>query len=122
MAMAYTELFAAGFAHSVEVWQNDALVGGLYGVSLGRMFFGESMFSTATDASKIAFVALARQLQAWDFALIDCQLSNPHLVSMGAYSIPRPEFTDLLEQHATVPSRQGSWTLSWALTCKDDFQ
>lgn len=122
MAMAYADLHAAGHAHSVEVWRDDQLVGGLYGISIGRMFFGESMFSTATDASKIAFAALAKQLQAWEFDLIDCQLSNPHLTSLGAYSIPRQEFTRLLTLQDAASSRTGPWTLSWAFQCKDDFQ
>jgi len=92
MVAAYTQLHHQGHAHSVEVWENDVLVGGLYGVSIGRMFFGESMFSRQPDASKIALVYLCRQLQRWGFGMIDCQMETAHLSSMGARLIPRSEF------------------------------
>ena len=92
MQAAYCELHRCGIAHSVEVWHAEDLVGGLYGVSLGSMFFGESMFSTQADASKIAFYHLEQRLQAWDFTLLDCQISNPHLMSMGATEISRESF------------------------------
>ena len=92
MIAAYTRLHQRGIAHSAETWVDGELVGGLYGVALGRMFYGESMFSTVTDASKIAFVHLVRQLQRWGFGLIDCQMKTAHLSSLGAREIPRADF------------------------------
>ncbi|HTE15344.1 MAG TPA: leucyl/phenylalanyl-tRNA--protein transferase, partial [Burkholderiales bacterium] len=92
MVAAYTELHRRGLAHSVETWIDGELVGGLYGVALGRMFYGESMFTRATDASKIALAHLARQLERWQFGLIDCQMQTPHLASLGAREIPRALF------------------------------
>ncbi|MEO8682967.1 MAG: leucyl/phenylalanyl-tRNA--protein transferase [Vicinamibacterales bacterium] len=92
MRRAYAALHRAGFAHSVEVWMDDVLAGGIYGVALGRMFFGESMFSARTDGSKIAMAYLAAQLDRWECPLIDCQLENEHLVSLGAVPMPRAEF------------------------------
>lgn len=97
MQDAYIRLHQLGIAHSVEVWMEDKLAGGIYGLSLGRVFFGESMFSRQQDASKIGLVALCRQLQRWGFSLMDCQVSNPHLLSMGAEEISRPEFSRELE-------------------------
>ena len=93
---AYGRLFRAGYAHSVESWRDGELVGGLYGVSIGRMFFGESMFARATDASKVALVHLVRQLRDWDFPLIDCQQETGHLASLGARPIPRQVFAEAL--------------------------
>lgn len=92
MRSAYILMHQLGHAHSVEVWQDSALVGGLYGIAIGRVFFGESMFHRATDASKVAFACLVRQLQAWGCRLMDCQVSNPHLMSLGATEIPREDF------------------------------
>ncbi len=92
MVAAYTELHRRGLAHSVETWINNELAGGLYGVALGRMFYGESMFTRATDASKIALAHLAKQLARWQFGLIDCQMQTAHLASLGAREIPRAEF------------------------------
>ncbi|MEY3017633.1 MAG: hypothetical protein RL336_768 [Pseudomonadota bacterium] len=112
MAHAYSQLHHLGYAHSLEVWLGDTLVGGLYGISLGKLFFGESMFSTVSDASKAAFVALARQCQAWDFPLIDCQIANPHLSSMGAIDISRQAFLDILDNHAELPHPLGPWQFS----------
>ena len=89
---AYFDLHRLGHAHSLEVWEGDVLVGGIYGLAIGSMFFGESMFSHKTDASKIALVALCRQLKKWGFTLLDCQVSNPHLLSMGAQEISRQDF------------------------------
>jgi leucyl/phenylalanyl-tRNA---protein transferase len=108
----YTQLHHRGYAHSVEVWMNGNLVGGLYGVALGKVFFGESMFSRVDNASKIAFTYLMRQLQAWDFQLVDCQVANSHLFSLGAIEINRKEFQDMLSQHTSVPSgaRVGLWS------------
>jgi len=106
MAEAYGALHRAGFAHSVETWLDGELVGGLYGVALGRAFFGESMFTRVSDASKIALVALARQLQRWGFGVIDCQMNTAHLASFGACEIPRAEFTRRLRElvhYAPVP-------------------
>jgi leucyl/phenylalanyl-tRNA---protein transferase len=94
MVDAYTRLASLGYAHSIEVWMDEVLAGGLYGVAIGRMFYGESMFARRVDASKIALVALARQLARWGFVLIDCQMSTPHLQSLGAREIPRPDFLD----------------------------
>lgn len=96
MVNAYQRLHMLGIAHSVEVWIDEELAGGVYGLALGRVFFGESMFSQHTDASKIALVALCRQLQEWDFTLLDCQVSNQHLQSMGAQEISREEFNRYL--------------------------
>lgn len=103
MIQAYTELYRLGIAHSVEVWRDQQLVGGLYGLSIGKVFFGESMFSLATDASKIAFVSLAQQLAEQDFALIDCQVANEHLFTLGCEEISRQEFTQLLQDHVDRP-------------------
>lgn len=97
MVAAYTILHEMGLAHSVETWVGDQLVGGLYGVALGKVFFGESMFSRVPDASKIAFVHLVRQLKDWNFNVIDCQVKTAHLASLGAREIPRTEFTQILE-------------------------
>ena len=109
MRDAYERLHRLGHAHSCEAWLGDRLVGGLYGVSLGRIFFGESMFSQETDASKVAFVHLVRQLQRWDFALIDCQIRSKHLDSLGAECIPRVTFIDELTINRTGPGRGGLW-------------
>ncbi len=92
MIEAYIELHHRGFAHSVEAWQGGTLAGGLYGISLGRIFFGESMFSSVSDASKIALAALCAHLQTRNFELIDCQVTSPHLLSMGAEEISRKNF------------------------------
>lgn len=96
MIAAYQYLHLLGHAHSVEAWQEDELVGGVYGVSLGRVFFGESMFHRRSNASKVAFVHLVRRLEARGCDLIDCQMETPHLASLGAETIPRREFTGLL--------------------------
>lgn len=96
MISAYTELHNMGLAHSVETWIDGELAGGLYGVALGKVFFGESMFSRIPDASKIAFVYLVKQLAHWKFALIDCQVKTDHLASLGAREIPRTDFKHLL--------------------------
>jgi leucyl/phenylalanyl-tRNA--protein transferase len=112
MKQAYGELHRLGFAHSVEAWFAGELVGGLYGISLGKIFFGESMFSRKTDASKAAFVTLTKQLMQWDFALIDCQLASNHLRSFGAVDISRCQFMDYLDQYAEpVDSHRGVWSL-----------
>lgn len=97
MLQAYAQLHELGYAHSVECWQEGELAGGLYGVALGRIFFGESMFSRRSDASKVALAHLCEQLVAWGFELIDCQVGNSHTFSMGAREIRRDEFMALLE-------------------------
>ena len=107
----YGALHRLGYAHSVEVWQGEALVGGLYGVSLGRMFFGESMFSVAADASKVALAHLARQLATWRFTLIDCQIMNDHLRSLGARPMPRQRFLYLVAANGKCRTRRGRWCL-----------
>ena len=110
MNTAYCQLFELGHAHSVEAWVGDQLAGGLYGVGLGRMFFGESMFSRESDASKVAFVHMVAQFGRWGMPLIDCQMPTSHLASFGAREIPRTEFLDLVEDLVarTPPPR---WTL-----------
>jgi leucyl/phenylalanyl-tRNA--protein transferase len=97
MIAAYCELHRLGYAHSVETWMDGELVGGLYGMALGRMFYGESMFSRRSDASKIALAHLAAQLKKWNFGMIDCQMNTPHLASLGAREIPRKEFIARLQ-------------------------
>ncbi len=97
MLNAYNKLHQSGIAHSVEVWQNDVLVGGIYGIALGQVFFGESMFHRTRDASKVAFVKLVERLQQQNFKLIDCQIHSDHLQSLGATEIPRSEFIKLLK-------------------------
>lgn len=111
MLDAYCQLHAQGFAHSMEVWhrQDGRLIGGLYGVAVGRIFFGESMFSWATDASKIALAYLARHLQAWEYPLMDCQLSSSHLHSLGAEMIPRARFMELLAWYCPQWGRPAPW-------------
>ena len=110
MLDAYCELHRSGLAHSVEVWQDDNLVGGLYGLSLGQMFFGESMFSNISDGSKMAFYHLNQRLLDWDFTLIDCQMMNPHLQSLGVHPMPRNEFLALLADNDLSKTRLGSWS------------
>jgi len=110
MERAYCGLHASGYAHSVEVWLNGDLAGGLYGLSLGEIFFGESMFSRVRDASKVALYHLCRRLEEWRFRLIDCQLPNEHLQSLGVESIPRREFLAILAQNDESRTRQGNWS------------
>jgi len=98
MIAAYTTLHEMKFAHSVEMWVDGELVGGLYGIALGQIFFGESMFSRAPNASKIAFVHLVKQVQEWGFGLIDCQVKTNHLASLGAREIPRAAFAQYLSE------------------------
>lgn len=113
MQEAYCNLFTLGHAHSVEVWSQDRLVGGLYGIAINKMFFGESMFSLENDTSKIALCYLATQLHAWGFTLIDCQVHNPHLESLGAVEIDRKTFQHFLHNNADYPCPAlPSWKLS----------
>lgn len=109
MFQAFCYLHQRGHAHSVECWQGDRLVGGLYGLAVGKVFFGESMFSQVTDASKIALVHLVWQLQRWGFGMIDCQVSSGHLASLGAVDIPRREFVRLLRDACARPGVSGPW-------------
>ncbi len=109
MVEAYTNLFNLGLAHSVEAWQDDRLVGGLYGVSLGGTFFGESMFHLVTDASKVALWYLVERLISWNFDMIDVQQETKHLSSMGAIPVERKKFLHLLNKSLEKPTRQGSW-------------
>ncbi|MFT7462309.1 MAG: leucyl/phenylalanyl-tRNA--protein transferase [Pseudohongiellaceae bacterium] len=111
MVAAYTELHERGFAHSVEVWHEGRLAGGLYGVSLGGVFFGESMFCRVSDASKVGLATLVQQLAAWDFAWIDCQMVTDHLASLGAVSWSREHFLKTLKVALKTPTRRGRWAL-----------
>ena len=111
MIAAYSELHRRGHAHSAEAWRDGKLVGGLYGVSLGGAFFGESMFAREDDASKVAFITLVRQLARWRFVLVDCQVETPLLASFGAQSVPRQVFGQILAHALQVPDRVGPWPL-----------
>jgi leucyl/phenylalanyl-tRNA--protein transferase len=113
MRGAYLQMHQLGHAHSVETWRDGELVGGLYGIALGRVFFGESMFHRATDASKVAFATLVRQLESWGCPLIDCQVSSPHLSSLGAVEVSRREFERLLHAGVKMPDFPRPWSLSW---------
>ena len=110
MRRAYTSLHVAGLAHSIEVWMDGELAGGIYGVALGRMFFGESMFSRRRDASKIAMTRLAAQLDRWGFPMIDCQLETEHLLSLGAERMPRRQFVKAVER-LVKQQEPPSWAL-----------
>ena len=109
MVKAYVKLHELGYAHSVETWQEGRLVGGLYGVALGRIFFGESMFTRVPDASKVALVSLVRQLQTWGFRIFDCQQPSRHIKTLGSEDIPRSEFLDHLADALTQSDRRGRW-------------
>lgn len=111
MVDAYTKLHELGFAHSIEAWAGTELVGGLYGVSLGAAFFGESMFAHAPDASKIAFVVCVRQLEAWGIGLIDCQVHTDHLERFGAHEISRMEYLERLRVALDEPTKRGKWAI-----------
>jgi leucyl/phenylalanyl-tRNA--protein transferase len=115
MIEAYLRLHRAGHAHSIETWIGGQLAGGLYGVALGRAFFGESMFTRASDASKIALAHLVRQLGRWDCGLIDCQMATAHLARFGAREIPRPEFMRRLAKLVNYPRTSQPWR------CDDDL-
>ena len=110
MRVAYARLHNAGYAHSFETWRDGELVGGLYGVALGRMFYGESMFSRATDASKVALVALVEELRQRGFPLIDCQVRTPLLAQLGAREIPRREFLRRVRALVNYREPGGQWT------------
>jgi leucyl/phenylalanyl-tRNA--protein transferase len=115
MGAAYCTMNDLGLAHSAEAWDGDELVGGLYGVSLGAAFFGESMFANRGDASKIAFVALVRQMERWGITLIDCQIHSDHLERFGAEEWSRERYLRALETALRRPTRQGPWSFD------DDF-
>jgi len=111
MIQAYTRMHRLGHAHSVEVFDGETLVGGLYGIAIGRMFYGESMFSAVSGGSKVALAALARRLHGWGWPLLDAQVENPHLLSLGALSLPRAQFLAEASALAAVPGfAPGSWT------------
>ncbi|MFK8101806.1 MAG: leucyl/phenylalanyl-tRNA--protein transferase [Saprospiraceae bacterium] len=109
MIDAYTRLFDLGFAHSVEVWQDGALVGGLYGVALGKCFYGESMFAKVSNASKFGFISLVKHLDAWGYELVDCQQETQHLETLGGRGIPRKDFLKIMANNAIVETVQESW-------------
>jgi len=111
MKKAYVRLHRAGHAHSFETWRDGEMVGGLYGVAIGRMFYGESMFSRATDASKVALVSLVAELRARRFPLIDCQMHTPLLASLGAREIPRRAFLRELAALVNYPQQPGKWNV-----------
>jgi len=116
MQAAYRDMHELGWAHSVESWQDGELVGGLYGMAIGKVFFGESMFARRTDASKVALAHLVRDLERRDFKVIDCQMNTAHLASLGGREVPRADFVDLLDAHAAdaQPAR-------WACTQMQDI-
>jgi leucyl/phenylalanyl-tRNA---protein transferase len=109
MIEAYTRLHELGFAHSIEAWRGTELVGGLYGVSLGAAFFGESMFTLESDASKIALYQLLEQLDAWNFLFLDCQMTTPHVRSLGAVEWSFEHFQTRLHEALEVETRRGPW-------------
>lgn len=109
MERAFARLHRDGYAHSLEVWRDGELCGGIYGIALGAVFFGESMFSRAADASKVALIALCRQLRRWGFELLDCQVGNPHLFRMGARELSRQRFERRLRIAMQAPDLPGSW-------------
>lgn len=124
MLEAYLQLHEYQYAHSVESWYQGELVGGLYGVSLGKIFCGESMFSWMTDASKVAFVHLVRQLQRWEYAFIDCQMYTDHLASFGAFSIHRRQYQILLNHFSQQSGQSGYWEfdqLGWENTGEQNY-
>ena len=110
MIEAYCRLHEKGIAHSVESWSGGVLAGGLYGVALGGVFYGESMFAGKSDASKVAFVKLVQQLAEWKFRVIDCQVTTRHLVSLGAKEVPRSEFLKIMKNALKVQTPRGSWS------------
>jgi len=114
MRKAYLRLHELGFAHSIEAWDGDALVGGIYGVAVGRMFFGESMFSAANNGSKVALLALARLLRGWRYPMLDAQIASPHLFTLGAIELPRDVFCARTAELAGLEGVAGSWQDAFA--------
>jgi len=119
MIRAYSKLHELGFAHSVEAWHEGKLAGGLYGVSIGRCFFGESMFTCVSNASKVAFVALVNHLQELSFDMIDCQVTTDHLIRFGAKEIPRDTFLEQIEKSLSTPTMRGKWMFTPSCSYKD---
>lgn len=113
MIGAYIELHNAGYAHSIEAWKDDKLVGGLYGISLGKAFFGESMFSLESGASKVAFMTLVKNLESWQYQLIDCQIHTDYLASFGAHEVSRNEFEQMLCGAVQLKS-ETNWQENWS--------
>jgi leucyl/phenylalanyl-tRNA---protein transferase len=109
IVQAYRQMHELGYAHSVEVWQGADLVGGLYGISIGKVFFGESMFTAVSNASKVGFITLVQKLTALGYWLIDCQQQTQHLTSMGAMTIKRTHFLKLLKKNEAEPDNPSSW-------------
>lgn len=109
MTAAYERLYAERWAHSIEVWEDDELTGGVYGLCIGKVFFGESMFSAKTNASKMALMGLAQHMREFALELIDCQVVSQHLMTLGATVIPRDEFTRILDRACTPPERHQNW-------------
>lgn len=118
MIVAFAQLHQEGWAHSIEVWANGELAGGLYGLAIGRVFFGESMFSRQPNASKIALLALTRHLQDGQFELLDCQVISRHLLSLGATLVPRSEFVSTLERLCNPPERFENWPSDPITACE----
>ena len=114
MRLAYQQLHELGWAHTVETWQDGVLTGGLYGLAIGRMFYGESMFSLRTDASKIAAAHLARFLEHQEFGMVDCQMRTDHLASLGAREIPRAVFLEHMLRLCQVPATPARWPVDGA--------
>ena len=112
MVKAYCSLHESGFAHSIEAWAGDRLAGGLYGVSLGKCFFGESMFTRISNASKVAFVVLVNHLKSQGFAMIDCQITTGHLTRFGAREISRARYLDELDQALKAGTLKGKWSFA----------
>lgn len=117
MVNAYLHLHALGYAHSVEAWVEDRLVGGLYGVAVGRFYAGESMYTEEADASKVAFVHLVRQLGRWGFPLVDCQVHTAHLERFGAREIPREQYLERCFDLCNQPGRPGRWSFDEGFVC-----
>jgi len=115
MVNAYTKLFELGIGHSVEVWEGNMLVGGLYGLSIGHMFFGESMFSRKPNSSKLGFILLSQFLQAKGWNVLDCQVVTNHLQSLGSVGIPRTVYLDLLAKELNHETSRGPWTEEFAV-------
>ena len=116
MKQAFSQLHRQGHAHAVEVWKDGALAGGIYGLALGKVFFGESMFSREPDGSKIALLALCRQLETWGFSLLDCQVPNPHLYSLGAVTLSRTAFERQLQRLVAKSAEPGPWADRFTVT------
>jgi len=120
LAVGFDALYRAGHAHSVEAWKDGELVGGLYGLAVGQVFCGESMFTRAPNASKVAFVALVQQIQRWGFPLVDCQVYTPHLARFGAREVPRKRFLSDLSVLGGRPGHVGRWVLDSDLAGPED--